>query len=95
MTVLEKSGLFFSIGLIIVLLLLMIFADHGLIDYQKLITKEEQVAAQATEVNRTNRAVELEIEKLKTDLDYIKHVAKHEYEMAEEDDMIFKDADPD
>jgi cell division protein FtsB len=35
--------------------------------------------------------MEKEILKLKTDIEYIKHLAKHEYEMAAQDELIFKE----
>ena len=38
-----------------------------------------------------NENLESEINSLKTDMDYIKHIAKHEHDMAEEDEIIFKD----
>ena len=38
-----------------------------------------------------NYQLENEIKSLKTDINYIKHVAKHEHDMAEEDELIFKD----
>ena len=94
MTVLEKSGLYLCVGVIIGLLLFIIFADHGLVDYKKLKAKERQVAAQSLLIEKKNRILEAEIEKLKSDAEYIKHVAKHEYEMVEKDEIIFKDEHP-
>ena len=86
--------MFLSIGIALVLLLLLVFGNHGLINYQKLMAKEEQVAEQSEQIRRENRVLGAEVDKLKTDAEYIKHVAKHEYEMVEEDDMIFKDEHP-
>ena len=42
-------------------------------------------------MDSANQKIENEIQSLKTDMDYIKHVAKHEHDMAEEDELIFKD----
>jgi len=42
-------------------------------------------------IDQENQKLETEIKSLKTDMDYIKHVAKHEHDMAEEDELIFKD----
>ena len=93
MTLLEKSGFYLSICLVIVLLFFIIFAKHGAIDYKAMKSKEKQVIRQSAGIMEKNRSLENEIEKLKTDAEYIKHVAKHEYEMAEEGEIIFKDED--
>lgn len=91
MKFLEKSGLFFSVIIILVLLLVIVFAKHGILDYKELRLKETQVFEQTDQIIQKNRNLEVEINKLKTDINYIKHVAKHEYGMAEEDEIIFKD----
>ena len=93
MTLLEKSGLYISGAIVIILLFLIIFAKNGVLDYKELENKENQVRAQAAATGKKNRALEYEIEKLKTDTEYIKHVAKHEYEMTEKNEMIFKEKD--
>lgn len=93
MTLLEKSGLYISGVIVIILLLLIIFARNGVIDYNELKNKENQVVTQSAVTNEKNHVLENEIKKLKTDTEYIKHVAKHEYEMAEKDEMIFKEKD--
>ena len=90
MTVLEKAGIYLSVCLIVILLFFILFGRHGLMDYRKLKMKEQKVIVQSEKITEKNRALIKEVEKLKSDSEYIKHVAKHEYEMAEEDEMIFK-----
>lgn len=93
MTVLEKSGLYLAVCLIVILLFFILFGTHGLMDYRKLKIKEDKVISQSRKVSEKNRALINEVEKLKTDAEYIKHVAKHEYEMAEENEIIIKHED--
>jgi cell division protein FtsB len=93
MTVFEKSGFYLSICIIAVLLFLILFGRHGVLDYHKLKQKEQEVTRQSQAVSGKNQTLVKEIEKLNTDEDYIKHVAKHEYEMAEENEIIIKQKD--
>lgn len=53
--------------------------------------KERSVLSQIQTIDQENEKLENEIKSLKTDINYIKHVAKHEHDMAEEDELIFKD----
>lgn len=90
MTVIEKTGLCASIGVIVVLLCLIVFSKNGVLDYKVLKSKETAVLDQVQTVDRENKKLEHEINRLKTDMTYIKHVAKHEHDMAEQDEFIFK-----
>jgi cell division protein FtsB len=91
MTMLEKTGVYASIFFILLLLLLIAFSKNGVVDYKSLKGKETVLLDQMQTIELKNENLENEINSLKTDMDYIKHVAKHEYDMAEEDEIIFKD----
>ncbi len=91
MTKFEKTAVYLSIGIIIALIFLIIFSDHGYFDYKALKTKETIILDQAFEAQTENRNLENEIQRLKTDSEYIKHVAKHEHDMAEPEELIFKE----
>ncbi len=91
MTIIEKTGLYISIFIIVVLLFLIVFSTHGVLDYKLLKGKEKIVLDQIHTIELANQKFESEIKSLKTDMNYIKHVAKHEHDMAEEDELIFKD----
>ena len=90
MTIIEKTGLYLSIFIIVVLLFLIVFSTHGVLDYKMLKGKEITVLDQIQTIDLANQKLENEIKSLKTDMNYIKHVAKHEHDMAEEDELIFK-----
>ena len=90
MTKAQKTTVFFSIGVILLLVFLIIFSEHGYIDYKKLKEKENQLISQIEALKQENRNLETEVQSLKTDLDYIRHIAKHEHDMVEKDELIFK-----
>ncbi|MCK5099294.1 MAG: septum formation initiator family protein [Desulfobacteraceae bacterium] len=91
MTMVEKTGLYVSIFIIVVLLFLIVFSKNGILDYKILKGKETVILNQVRTVDLENQKLEDEVKSLKTDMNYIKHVAKHEHDMAEEDELIFKD----
>jgi len=91
MKMVEKAGFYISIFIIIVLLFLIVFSTNGVLDYKLLKGKETVILNQVRTADLANQKLEDEIKSLKTDMNYIKHVAKHEHDMAEEDELIFKD----
>lgn len=91
MTKFEKTAVFFSISIIIVLIFLIVFSKHGFLDYRQLKNKEAVVLDIMNNIRIENQILENEIQRLKTDIEYIKHIAKHEHDMAEEEELIFKD----
>ncbi len=91
MTTVEKIGFYLGIGIVLILLGMIFFSTNGVVDYQALKEKEQNIAAQAEMEAHENRKMEKEIKSLKQDIEYIKHLAKHEHEMAEPDELIFKD----
>ena len=70
---------------------LIVFSKKGVLEYRELKKQEEAITIQLKAADESNLAVENEIKSLKTDMEYIKHVAKHEHDMAEEDELIFKE----
>jgi len=90
MTVFEKTVFYVGILLTLLLLFMIFFSEHGVMDYNKLKKQEALIAVQAAQTATANRKIEREINSLKLDIDYIKHLAKHEHGMAEPDELIFK-----
>ena len=91
MTVAEKICFYLGIGVALVLLWMILFSTKGVMDYRDLKDKEARIKAQAALEYRQNRKVEKEINSLKHDMEYIRHIAKHEHGMAAPDEVIFKD----
>ena len=90
MTIFEKAGFYLSLLSIIVLLALIIFSKNGILDYKALEQKNVVLQNQVSDVENKNQKLEKEIISLKSDMNYIKHVAKQEHDMAEKDELIFK-----
>lgn len=82
---------FFLTGLFLGLFLFLIFfSQHGIKDYRQLILKKASVATQIDIVRQENNNLENQIMRLTRDLEYVRHLAKHEHGMAESDELIFK-----
>lgn len=90
MIIKEKTGVYMFIMIILILLGRVVFSEKGLLEYKALKNKEKNITIQIETLNETLWSLENEIHRLKTDMEYIKHVAKHEYDMAEENELIFK-----
>ncbi|MBU1194633.1 MAG: septum formation initiator family protein [Proteobacteria bacterium] len=91
MSVMEKAGYSISFIIILILMCFIIFSTNGLLDYRKLKHKEAGVIEQIKAADSVTQKLETQIISLKNDMEYIKHVAKHEHDMAEKDELIFKD----
>lgn len=91
MVIIEKIGIGLSILLIVAVLGLIVFSKNGILDYRELKRKQAALQNQVKEVDLKNKVLEKEIIRLKTDMAYIKHIAKHEHDMSAEDELIFKD----
>ncbi len=91
MTSIEKFGFYASIVGIIMLLCLIVFSENGILDYRSLSDKEKMISERIDQKVKENQILEKEVKGLKADMNYIKHVAKHEHDMAEENELIFKE----
>ena len=75
----------------VVLLFVFFFSTRGVMDYSRLKFRLDQLETQADIAAGQNSKMEKEILKLKTDIEYIEHLAKHEHEMAAENELVFKE----
>jgi cell division protein FtsB len=87
----EKICLYLAMGGAVVLLFMFFFSTKGVMDYRRLASKQKQLDAQAAVAVKQNSKLEKEILRLKTDIEYIKHLAKHEHEMAAQGELVFKE----
>ena len=87
----EKICLYLTMGGAVILLCMFFFSTRGVMDYSRLKSRQETLEAQAVIAVNQNSKLEKEILKLKTDIEYIKHLAKHEHEMAAQDELVFKE----
>ena len=91
MSIFEKTGFILTGLLILSLLGLIVFSGNGIVDYRELLRKEKDVLSQIEQVEQENRKLAGEINKIKTDAEYLNHLARHEYNMVEEGEFVFKD----
>lgn len=87
----EKICLYLVMAGAVILLFMFFFSTRGVMDYSCLKSRQEQLETQAAIAVNQNSKMEKEILKLKTDIKYIKHLAKHEHEMAAQDELVFKE----
>lgn len=87
----EKICFYLAMGGAVILLFMFFFSTRGVMDYNRLKSRQAQLEAQAAIADSQNSKMEKEILRLKTDLEYIKHLAKHEHEMAAQDELVFKE----
>ncbi len=90
MAVLEKTGFFLALVLMVFILFLIVFAENGIRDYEQLTLKKAVVSSRIHIAKQENKIIEKQILRLKQDINYIKHLARHEHGMAEPDELIFK-----
>ncbi len=87
----EKICLYLAVGGAVILLFMFFFSTSGVMDYNRLKSRQDQLDDQFAIAVSQNSKMEKEILKLKTDIEYIKHLAKHEHEMAAQDELVFKE----
>ncbi|WDP88878.1 MAG: septum formation initiator family protein [Desulfobacter sp.] len=90
MTTIEKIGLYLGIGIVLLILGLIFFSTNGVMDYRALTEKEARITARVRKESQENKRIEKEINRLKHDLEYIRHKARHDHGMAAPDELIFK-----
>jgi cell division protein FtsB len=86
----EKFGLYLTLFLMGLFLVFIFLSTHGIQDFRQLNRKKASVSAQIEIVKQENQRIENQILRLKHDIEYIRHLAKHEQGMAAPDELIFK-----
>lgn len=93
MTITEKIFLFFTIMLFLLVLSLIVFSKNGVLDYTRLEKEKAAVLQKNAKIKSSNQSLSREIRRLKQDLDYLRHVARHDLGMTAEDEVVFKVTD--
>lgn len=86
----EKSLLWVSATVMVLLMVLIVYSENGLRDWMELRKEEVMIRKATQEIKAQNLELARRIERLKQDLDYIEHVARHDLEMVKQDELIFK-----
>lgn len=90
MTFQEKISIFFTIILFLPVLVLIVFSKNGVLDYTRLEKEKATALLENAKIESRNQNLTREILRLKHDLDYIRHVARHDLGMTAQEDVIFK-----
>lgn len=70
--------------------LLIVYTENGLKDLFLLYREEKLILARNKTIEQENRALAVRIMRLKKDMDFIEHLARHELGMAGKDELVFK-----
>lgn len=88
----SKQQVFLCLAILVLfsMMLLILFGDHGVADLNLLRSERDTLAEKNEKLARENLLVYDKINRLKTDLEYIENVARHEFGMIGEDELILK-----
>ncbi|MFO7709360.1 MAG: septum formation initiator family protein [Desulfobacterales bacterium] len=76
------------------LLLFMVFSERGLAELNLLRSERDRIAGQNRELVRENISLGVEIDRLKNDPSYIESVARREFGMIGQDELLVKPQRP-
>ncbi len=89
MYVLDKTLFFSAIAVLVSLAFLILYGKNGYMDQRELAFQEQMIINENNVIDMKNRVFERKIERLKSDLSYIEHIARHELGMLAEDELVF------
>lgn len=69
---------------------MIVYSENGVNDWRSLCTDVRRIEVANQELDLANRELTRTIERLKTDMDYIEHVARHELGMAADNEIVFR-----
>ncbi len=72
------------------ILFMIVYSENGFNDWRGLCQDVRRIEAANQELDLANRELARTIERLKTDMDYIEHVARHELGMAADNEIVFR-----
>ncbi|MBF0201629.1 MAG: septum formation initiator family protein [Desulfamplus sp.] len=90
MNILDKTLFWTAVIALSALAFLIIYGKNGYIDQQRLYSEEHLIISENMAIQEENRKLERKIERLKSDLSYIEHIARHELGMMAEDELVFR-----
>ncbi|MGD9730561.1 MAG: septum formation initiator family protein [Desulfamplus sp.] len=86
----EKTIYISAISVMIVLAFLILYGKNGFMDVHKLKLQEEAIISENDAINESNKILERKINRLKSDISYIEHIARHELGMVSKDELVFR-----
>ncbi len=83
--------LFFStIMVLVVILFMIVYSENGVNDWRHLSREVVEIQGEIKKIDLANRELARTIERLKTDMGYIEHVARHELGMTGKNEIVFR-----
>ncbi len=73
-----------------ILIVIFFFGDHGVYQLYRLRSERKATQLLITELRKNKQVLEAEKTRLKTDLDYLEHLAREKYRMAKPGEKVFK-----
>jgi len=86
----DTAGFYLAMLALIVLAVYMVWGSNGFMVLVSLKDEEVRVLKKNQDIMRGNQRIETIITRLKHDGTYIEHVAKHEFGLAGEEELIFR-----
>jgi cell division protein FtsB len=92
----KKQNILLSVSILLLLALFffIIISEHGLADLSFLKKEHERLIDENRQLTRENRAISIEIDRLKHDPAYIESIARQELGMIGKDEIILKPQNP-
>jgi cell division protein FtsB len=76
------------------LLFFIVFSERGLADFQRMTKERERIHAHNRQIIRENLSLGVEIDRLKNDPKYIESVARRDFGMIGQDEIVVKPQRP-
>ena len=92
----KKQGLLLvaAVGFIIALLFFIVFSERGLADFNMMKRERDRIIDQNRLITRDNLDLGVEIDRLKNDPKYIESVARKDFGMIGQDEIVVKPQRP-
>jgi cell division protein FtsB len=92
----KKQGLLLvaAVGFIIALLFFIVFSERGLADFNMMKKERDRILDQNRLITRDNLDLGVEIDRLKNDPKYIESVARKDFGMIGQDEIVVKPQRP-
>ena len=84
----QRIFLYLSLFFMLLVMLFIVFGDKGLLEYWHLKAERNRLMEKNDRLKKDNLLLYKEIERLKTDPDYLENVARKEYKMVGRDEVV-------
>jgi cell division protein FtsB len=92
----KKQGLLLgaTLGFLIALLFFIVFSERGLADFNMMKKERDRLQDQNRQITHDNLTLGVEIDRLKNDPSYIESVARKDFGMIGQDEIVVKPQRP-